>query len=275
MSTTRRAVYQRLLPALGLLGIVVAWQLGIWISSQTLLPGPIGTARAIGRLVANGELLHHTVASLFRVTWGYLLGLAVAIPLGLALGWNKKIEHAIGPLIQILRPISPLAWIPLAILWLGVGDESAILVIFLAVVFPMTLSAMEAAGSIHIKYVRAGRNFGLSRRRLLFQVILPAALPQLLLGMRLALGIAWLVVVAAEMIAVSSGLGFLIVDASNAGNSYDLVLASVVTIGAVGYILDVMMRRLQSRRELAWSVNRLMQNAPMIKPIDRRRRGRG
>src|SRR5690242_9149811 len=120
MSRNRGAVYQRLLPALGLLAIIVMWQVGIWVSSQTLLPGPIGTARAIGRLVANGQLLHHTVASLFRVTWGYLLGLLVAIPLGLALGWNKTVEHAIGPLIQILRPISPLAWIPLAILWLGV-----------------------------------------------------------------------------------------------------------------------------------------------------------
>lgn len=268
-------LYRRALPWLGLLALVLAWQVGIWISSQTLLPGPIGVARALGKLILNGELLRHTVASLFRVTWGYLLGVAVAIPLGLLAGWRAGAGRALGPTIQLVRPISPLAWIPLAILWFGVGDLSAVFIIFIAVLWPMTLSAMEAASNLHIKYVRAGRNFGLSPRELLFRVILPATLPQLLLGMRVALGIAWIVVVAAEMIAVDSGLGFLIVDARNAGDAYDVVLAGVVAIGVVGYLLDAAMRTLQTRRELAWSVNRLVEAAPTIRPLDRRRVSRG
>ena len=131
---------------------------------------------------------------------------------------------ALNPLIQVLRPISPLAWIPIAILWFGVGDGAAVFLIFLGCFFPLLLTAMEAVRGVPAVYVQAGRNFGLRPMEMFRQVLFPAVLPRLMVGLRIAMGVAWLVVVAAEMIAVSSGLGFLIVDARNAGNRYDLVV---------------------------------------------------
>ena len=260
------------LPFAGLAGLVIVWDLAIRASSQTLLPGPAAVLAAIVDMTASGELVRHVVASLFRVTWGFLTAAVLAIPLGLLLGWFRRGERAGGPILQLLRPISPLAWIPLAILWFGVGDLSSVFVIFLAVFCPLTLSAVESARNIPVKFVHAGRNFGLPTRDVLLRVIFPAALPQLLLGLRLALGIAWLVVVAAEMIAVDSGLGFLIVDARNAGNRYDQVVAGMVLIGLIGVGLDLVMRRLQASRSLAWSFNLIATtDAPTEGPIERRR----
>jgi len=268
--SARARLYRRLLPFFGLLGLLVLWQLGILLSSQSLLPGPMKVAASLVKLTIDGDLIRHVVASLFRVTWGYFIAVAVAIPLGLLLGWSSKGARAGVPIFQFLRPISPIAWIPISILWFGIGDLSSVFIIFLAVFWPMTMFSIEAAKNIHIKYVRAGRNFGLSTRDLLAKVIFPAALPQLLLGMRLSLGIAWLVMVAAEMIASTSGLGFLIIDARNAGNRYDLVIASMIIIGMIGVLLDVLMRRLGASRSMAWSYNRLS-SQPTEGPIERRR----
>jgi NitT/TauT family transport system permease protein len=192
------------------------------------------------------------VASLFRVTWGYLLATLLAVPLGIAIGLSRRAETALNPLIQILRPISALAWIPVAILWFGVGDVSAIFLIFVAAFFSLLVTVVQAVHNVELVHFNAARNFGLDRRRLVGRVLLPAILPQLIVGLRLALGIAWLVVVAAEMIAVSSGLGFLIVDARNAGNRYDLVVAGMVMIGLVGLLLDILMRRLERLPSVRW-----------------------
>jgi NitT/TauT family transport system permease protein len=207
---------------------------------------------AIGELARRGLLLKYIVASLFRVTWGYFGAVIIGIPAGVALGLSSRGEQAINPFLQILRPISPLAWIPIAILWFGVGDASAIFLIFLASIFPLMVAAMHAVHNIETVHLRAGSNFGLTRSQLIRTVIVPAILPQLIVGMRIALGIAWLVVVAAEMIAVNSGLGFLIIDARNAGNRYDLVVAGMILIGAIGVILDVVMRRAERLDFVRW-----------------------
>ena len=203
-------------------------------------------------MLCSGVLLKYMVASLFRVTWGFLLAVATAVPLGLAAGWFRRGELALNPLAQIFRPISPLAWIPLAILWFGVGDLSAIFLIFIGCFFPLLVTAMTAVRSVPPIYVDAGRNFGLGTADMLRRVIYPAVTPQLLVGMRITLGVAWLVVVAAEMIAVNSGLGFLIVDARNAGNRYDLVVAGMVVIGVIGLLLDVAMRSFEKMKSVRW-----------------------
>lgn len=218
----------------------------------TLVPTPWQSLRAIIELLEKGLLVRYVVASLFRVTWGYLGALLIAVPLGVLLGLWRRGELAINPLMQILRPISPLAWIPIAILWFGVGDLSAMFLIFLASALPLTLSTVHAVHNIEAVHLAAGRNFGLSGFELVRSVVLPAILPQLIVGMRITLGIAWLVVVAAEMIAVNSGLGFLIVDARNAGNRYDLVVAGMILIGIIGVALDALMRRLERLPFLRW-----------------------
>jgi len=218
-----------------------------------LLPGPVGVAYGIVDLVRDGLLLKYAVASLFRVTWGFLLAAVIATPLGLLVGWYRRAELAANPLVQLFRPISPLAWIPLAILWFGVGDTAAIFLIFIGCFFPLLLTAMSAVQRVPAMYVNVGRNFGLSTREFVSRVLYPAVLPQLLAGARITLGIAWLVVVAAEMISVNSGLGFLIVDARNAGNRYDLVIAGMVLIGLIGLLLDLGMRSLERIKSFQWS----------------------
>lgn len=243
-------VWVRPIAFVGCLGIL--WQFAIRRSPGHLLPGPWETLEGIADLARQGLLVKYVTASLFRVTWGFVTAAALAIPLGLLIGWHRRAELAFNPLIQILRPISPLAWIPIAILWFGVGDLSSICLIFLSCFFPLLLTALNAVQRIPAVYVNAGRNFGLGQRDLVYRVLYPAALPQLITGLRITLGVAWIVVVAAEMIAVNSGLGFLIVDARNAGNRYDLVVAGMAVIGLIGLLLDQGMRSLERAVSLGW-----------------------
>lgn len=233
--------------------LVLLWQAAISRHPGQLLPGPWSVVKGLGDLLQHGLLLKYVVASLFRVTWGFGLAVVLAIPLGMIIGWYRRARMAFNPIIQLLRPISPLAWIPIAILWFGVGDASAIFLIFLGSFFPLLLTAVNAVQSVPAVYVNSGRNFGLRPLEMFSRVLFPAALPQILLGLRITLGIAWLVVVAAEMIAVNSGLGFLIVDARNAGNRYDLVVAGMVLIGMIGLILDSGIRSLERVRSNRWS----------------------
>jgi len=237
-----------------LVGIVflICWHIAVKMSGSDIFPTPWQVALGLAELAQQGVLIKYIVASLFRVTWGFLLAILVGVPLGLLLGWYGIAAAAFNPMIQIFRPISPIAWIPVAILWFGVTDVAPVFLIFLASVFPITVSSMAAVQNMQPVYVRAARNFGLKNAELFKQVIFPACLPQILTGLRIALGIAWLVVVAAEMIAVNSGLGYLIIDARNAGKRYDLVVAGMVMIGLIGLGLDIAVRRLEKFDEVRW-----------------------
>jgi NitT/TauT family transport system permease protein len=187
----------RVRPVLFIAVLLALWAIGAKRQSSHLLPGPWGTVGGIVDLVQHGLLLKYVVASLFRVTWGFFLAAVLAIPLGLTIGWYRRAEMAFNPIIQVLRPISPLAWIPIAILWFGVGDMAAIFLIFLGCFLPLMLTAINAVQSIPAVYVNAGRNFGLGPARLVARVLYPAVVPQLIVGLGITLGIAWLVVVAA------------------------------------------------------------------------------
>ncbi len=241
-----------ILPFLFVALLIGAWHLAASRQAAGIIPGPWPVVLGIAELARKGLLLKYVVASLFRVTWGYLLAAMLAIPFGLVLGSHRRWGMACNPLIQILRPISPLAWIPISILWFGVGDVAAMFLIFLASFLPLTVTAMNAVRNVEVVHLNAGRNFGLSAAQVVYKVLYPAVMPQLIVGLRITLGIAWLVVVAAEMIAVNSGLGFLIVDARNAGNRYDLVIAGMALIGVIGLLLDTMMRKLEKLRSLRW-----------------------
>ena len=258
-NTMRRAARWRVAVALPL-GVAVlllaAWHGAVRWSGSDIFPTPLEVLRGLGELIRQGLLLKYIVASLFRVTWGFGLAVLVGVPLGLVLGWFRVAYSAFNPFIQILRPISPIAWIPVAILWFGVKDSAPIFLIFLASVFPIAVSAMAAVQNMQQVYLRAAQNFGLSGIPLFRRVILPAALPQIITGLRIALGVAWLVVVAAEMIAVNSGLGFLIIDARNAGKRYDLVVAGMIMIGLIGLGLDLLVRQVEKFDEVRWGYSR-------------------
>jgi len=231
---------------------LIGWDACVRLSGSDLFPKPIEVARGLAELIQKGLLLKYVVASLFRVTCGFTLAALVGVPFGLVLGWYGRAFQAFNPMIQIFRPISPIAWIPVAILWFGVKDTAPIFLIFLASVFPITVSAIAAVQNMQPVYLRAARNFGLTRGQLFRRVVFPACLPQVLTGIRIALGVAWLVVVAAEMIAVNSGLGYLIIDARNAGKRYDLVVAGMVMIGLIGLVLDLLVRQLEKFDEVRW-----------------------
>ncbi len=231
---------------------LLAWDLTVRLTGTNLFPTPLEVAAGIVELVRKGLLLKYIAASLFRITWGFLLAVAVGVPFGLMLGWFRPARQAFNPMIQVFRPISPIAWIPVAIIWFGVTDAAPVFLIFLASVFPITISAMAAVRNVQPVYLRAAQNFGLSGFQLFRRVILPATLPQIVTGLRIALGIAWLVVVAAEMIAANSGLGYLIIDARNAGKRYDLVVAGIVRIGIIGWLLDVLMRQVERLPSVSW-----------------------
>jgi NitT/TauT family transport system permease protein len=242
-----------LLPVLVGVGFLFIWDLAVRLSDSTLFPKPLDVALGIVELIQQGLLLKYIVASLFRVTWGFTLAVLIGVPFGLMLGWSRRAQEAFNPMIQAFRPISPIAWIPVAILWFGVSDAAPIFLIFLASLFPIVVSTMAAVKSVHSVQLRAAQNFGLTGVQLFGRVILPAALPQIITGLRIALGVAWLVVVAAEMIAVNSGLGYLIIDARNAGKRYDLVVAGMVLIGFIGWLLDLLMRQVERLQAVKWA----------------------
>lgn len=245
-----------LLPLLVAVVFIAGWQLAVKMSNSDIFPTPVMVVAGIVELIQNGLLLKYIVASLFRVSSGFILALLVGIPFGLLLGWFGRAFFAFNPMLQVLRPISPIAWIPVAILWFGVSDAAPVFLIFLASLFPIATSAIAAVQNIQLVYLRAARNFGVKGLALFKQIVFPAALPQIITGVRLALGVAWLVVVAAEMIAVNSGLGYLIIDARNAGKRYDLVVAGMVLIGLIGLVLDFLVRRLQTLEEVKWGFSR-------------------
>jgi NitT/TauT family transport system permease protein len=241
------------LPALAVLAaVLVIWWVAVAVTGSVIFPTPWGVVTGTVELVRDGTLWQHIAASLLRVATGFALAVAVAVPLGLWMGWVGGAFRTLNPLFQILRPISPIAWIPIAILWFGVGDASPVYLIFISSVFPMIVQTTEGVHTIERRYLRAAENFGVSRYTLFSQVVIPAVLPQIIVGMRIGLGVAWLVVVAAEMIALRSGLGYLIIDSRNAGNRYDLVIAGMIIIGSIGLMLDGAMRLLEGLKSVRW-----------------------
>jgi NitT/TauT family transport system permease protein len=215
---------KRALPPIAVLALIIAiWWIVVVATHSVVFPTPWQVVFGTIELIRDGTLFQHIGASLFRVGFGFGLAVLVAVPLGLWMGWVHGAYVTLNPLFQILRPISPIAWIPIAILWFGVGDVSPIFLIFISSVFPMVVQTITGVHTIEKRYLRAAANFGVSRATLFRQVVIPATIPQMIVGMRIGLGVAWLVVVAAEMIALHSGLGYLILDSRNAGNRYDLV----------------------------------------------------
>lgn len=228
------------------------WQFTCELVHAEVFPTPFDVIAASVELIESQRLWGDIVASLFRVTWGFFLAGAVGIPLGLVVGWSTRAFLAFNPVIQGLRPVSPIAWIPIAILWFGIGDVAGIFLIFLSSFFPITVGTMAAVRNISLVHQRSAMNFGVGRFEVFRRVVFPAALPQIITSLRIALGVAWLVIVAAEMVGMDSGLGYLINDARNMGSRYDLVVATMVVIGLIGIVLDYMIRKLERFDEVRW-----------------------
>ncbi|MGC1295101.1 MAG: ABC transporter permease [Alloacidobacterium sp.] len=234
-------------------GLLLAlWHYSVVWTATKVFPSPREVEKGLAELLRHHVLWGDIRDSLRRVAIGFGAATLLGVPLGLTLGWYPAANQVVNPVMQILRPISPIAWIPVAIIFFGIGDHAAIFLIFLGAFFPIVVACINGVSNVPSVFRRTGRNFGLTPPQLLAKVVFPAALPQILVGLRIALGIAWLVVVAAEMIAVDSGLGYLVIDSRNSGKRYDLVVAAILLIGVIGLVLDFGFRRLEKIRPVRW-----------------------
>jgi NitT/TauT family transport system permease protein len=239
-------------PLLATALLLALWHYSVVWTATKIFPSPLDVKKGIAELIHKKVLWRDIIDSLRRVAIGFGAATIIGIPAGLALGWYPAANQVFNPLLQILRPISPIAWIPVAIILLGIGDHAATSLIFLGALFPIIVACVDGVSNVPSVFRLAGRNFGLGPFRLLTRVVFPAALPKIIVGLRIALGIAWLVVVAAEMIAVDSGLGYLVIDSRNSGKRYDLVVAAMLIIGLIGLILDTGVRRLENLKSIRW-----------------------
>ena len=232
--------------------IVVVWQLVVVFTQAqvALLPPPLLAAQTFAHMVANGKLFINAGASLGRVVVAWALSAIVAIPLGLAMGRWRRFEHIVDPLIELFRPISPLAWIPLAILWFGIGETGKVFVIFIATFFPILLNTVAGVKGVNPVLIRAGQVLGCESDRALFlKVILPAAMPTIIVGLRISFGTGWAAIIAAELVAAQVGLGYMIADGMEILRS-DLVLVGMAAIGILGVLIDAVFRALN--RHFSW-----------------------
>jgi NitT/TauT family transport system permease protein len=242
--------------------IIAVWQavtqLG-WVNPQ-VLPSPLAVVEkwiayllpmqpyASGSKLAwyfSGELLIDSLGSMYRVVVGFLIGAGLALPIGLAMGASARVYAWFNPLFQLLRPIPPIAYIPLSILWFGLGNPPAVFLIALGAFFPVLMNTIAGVRQVDSIYLRAARNLGAGRRTLFLRVILPASVPYILAGVRIGIGTAFIVVIVSEMIAVNNGLGFRILEAREYFWS-DKIIAGMITIGLWGLAIDVGMNRLNN-----------------------------
>jgi len=218
--------------------------------SPFLLPGPVAVMEAGRQLIADGSLVRHVAISLQRVILGYGLSVATALPLALLFGLLPRLRALVEPALEFLRQVPPLALLPLLILWLGIGEVQKIGVIVLSCFFPIFLGALGGIAQADPKLVEVGRACGLSSSEILRRIVLPASLPALVVGLRIGLGYSWRALVGAELIASSSGLGYMIIDAQNLART-DIVLVGVFVIGVLGLIADALARA-AIRRSAPW-----------------------
>ncbi len=239
--------------AIGFVLLIVVWQIATMIGGHqaALFPPPLKVGEALAAIVSDGSIFTHIQISLFRFFMGYMAAVTAAIALGLVLGRLPFIWQVIDPIVQVLRPVSPIAWSPFIVLWFGIGNMPAIVIIFIAAFFPVLLSTVSAVKKVEKTYLRIAANFEMSEIETLRKIILPASFPMIANGLHMALGSAWIFLVAGEMVGAQSGLGFLIVDARNA-LSLDLVMACIVMIGVLGLILDKLIHYFEAWVSRIW-----------------------
>lgn len=227
----------------GLIIVIVVWQLAIWVGGfeEALFPPPLVVWTALLAMIKDGSIFEHILISFFRFLTGYILAVVVAVILGLILGRLGSVWAVIDPIVQVLRPVSPIAWSPFIVLWFGIGNVPAIVIIFIAAFFPVLLSTVSAVKKVDNIYLRVAANFEMRRTQLLWKIVLPATFPMIANGLHMALGSAWIFLVAGEMVGAQSGLGFLIIDARNA-MTLDVVMATIIVIGLLGLLLDKAIR---------------------------------
>ncbi|MDR2456816.1 MAG: ABC transporter permease [Deltaproteobacteria bacterium] len=240
---------------IGLGLLLAAWE-GLVLTGRyppALLPPPVKVLSGFKEIAGNGSLFEHLLVTLRRFFIGYLSASLAGMAMGLVFGWLTRLWAVAEPVVHVLRPISPVAWFPFIVMWFGIGDIPAIVIIFISAFFPVLLSTVAAIRLIDPIYLKVAANFGIKPPRLLLKIIFPAIFPNIVTGLHLALGTAWIFMVAGEMLGTQSGLGFLIIDARN-GFRTDLVVCAMITIGVLGLVLDRAIALFESWANRVWGV---------------------
>lgn len=240
--------------------IIAVWSLASAYGavSPVFLPSPIVVAKSLANVAVNGfvdsTLAEHTLASLLRIFAALALSLIIGVPAGLAIATSRIGKGILDPIVEFLRPLPPLAYLPLIIIWVGIGEASKITVISLAMLPPIILSTASGVKSAPSDFVNAARSFGASRLQVLLHVILPGAIPSILTGTRIALGAGWSTLVAAELVAASQGLGFMIQSAAQFLVT-DIVIGGIIVIAAIAFLLEILARLIE-RLFVPWAAHR-------------------
>ncbi|RQO46118.1 ABC transporter permease [Variovorax sp. KBW07] len=239
-----------LLPLAGLAVMLAAWWAGSLLLTQrtpiaaAFAPGP--SLVALGHLLVGGDIWHHALLSLQRVAVGLLLAIVFGVPLGVLTGLSRGFAQGSTPVFQFLRMISPLSWMPIAVMVLGVGDLPVYFLLAFAAVWPILLNTAAGVAQIDPHWLMLARGLSATRRETVLRVILPGITAHILTGVRLAIGIVWIVLVPAEMLGVSAGLGYFVLDTRDR-LAYSELMAVILLIGALGYLLDAFARWLHAR----------------------------
>jgi NitT/TauT family transport system permease protein len=252
-----KKLHRVLLPALVTTGILLLWWLAAYFNlfPAYALPSPGAVMLSFREELVAGRLLNDIIASLWRVAVGFAVSALLAIPLGLWLGQNMYARQAFVPMLNFFRFLSPLAWIPFAILWFHIGDKPAFFLIFMAVFFPLVLATMSAVATIPSIYFRVAKDYHYKGFRLLANVTFPAVLPQVITALRVSYGIAWVVIVAAEMVGCQDGLGYGIWEARN-GLRLDSAVCYMIVIGVLGMGIDRLLLQLTKLPNVRWGYER-------------------
>jgi ABC-type nitrate/sulfonate/bicarbonate transport system permease component len=235
---------------IGATGFLVVWSVAALsgITSRAFLPAPWDVVTRFGQLLVQpfaGFVLHeHVLSSLKRFGMGFALAVAVGIPLGLLMAWFRWLDRLITPAFEAVRFVAPIAWVPFAALWFGTGIGGPVLIIFMGAFPPVLINTYRGARQVDIKYIEAARMLGASSLRAMTEVLLPAAVPSIVAGLRISAGLGWQSLVGAELIVASSGVGYLMVK-GQASVSTATVMCGMLAIGVVGLVIDVVLRRVQ------------------------------
>lgn len=219
--------------------LVIAWYLAASFDmiNRTLMPSPSEVWYAFVELSGNGELVEHINASMYRIIAGLILGFVTAVPMGLLIARNRWVKAFLEPLIEIIRPIPALAFLPLAILWFGIGEPSKLFIMWFGTFFVIIVSVIEGVYNFDVVYIKVAKNLNASERQIFYHVLLPGILPFILEGNRQAVATAFRVVVSAEMIAAQTGLGFLIMNSAIFYQT-DRVIVGIIALAVLGMLCD-------------------------------------
>ena len=254
---TKAPVLRFTLPIIVLLGVLLIWFLISYVNlfPAYAFPSPQAVLLSFREEILAGRLVNDIIASLWRVAVGFVLSVLLGVPIGLWLGQHLNARQAFVPMLNFFRFLSPLAWIPFAILWFHIGDKPAIFLIFMATFFPLTLATMVAVATIPSIYFRVAHDYHYHGIELLTKVTFPAVLPQVVTALRVSYGIAWVVIVAAEMVGCQDGLGYGIWEARN-GLRLDSAVCYMIVIGLLGMGIDRLLSQLTKLPGIRWGYER-------------------